>query len=56
MNNIAIQLKSTSTKFNFNSFQLNNWIKIQLNTYGMQIHKENIQNLLVNMFLEKKNF
>jgi hypothetical protein len=22
----------------------------------MQIHKENIQNLLVNMFLEKKNF
>ncbi len=39
MNNIAIQLKSTSTKFNFNSLQLHNWIKIQLKTNGMQIGK-----------------
>jgi hypothetical protein len=40
VNNIAIQLKSTSTKFNFNSLQLHNWIKNQLKTNGMQIGKD----------------
>jgi len=40
VNNTAIQLKFTTTKFNFNSFQLHNWIKIQLKTNGMQIGKD----------------
>jgi hypothetical protein len=35
--------------------QLKNWIKIELKRIEMHIGGESIENLLVNMVLEKKN-
>jgi hypothetical protein len=55
-----IELNSNTTNFNFSSTRFNsitiglkmNWIEFKANE--MQIDKEGIQNLLMNMVLEKK--
>ncbi len=41
------------TLMNWIPIQFNNWIKIQLKTHGMENGGKAIQNLLVNMVLEK---
>jgi hypothetical protein len=48
-------LHATCIELKFNSkIQFNNCIKIQLKRNGMQIYGEGIENLLMNMFLEKE--
>ncbi len=47
---MKFELNSNSTKLNW---QLN-WIEIQLKKNEMQIGGENIENMFVNMMLEKK--
>jgi hypothetical protein len=39
---------------NWMEFEFNNWTQIQSKTNGMQIAEKRIQNLLMNMMLEKK--
>ncbi len=58
LNLLVLPMHLERKEFNENwmEFEFSNWTQIQSKTNGMQIVKKRIQNLLMNMMLEKKNF
>jgi hypothetical protein len=51
---LPMHLKMKIFNENWMEFEFNNWTQIQSKKNGMQIAEKHIQNLLMNMMLEKK--